>query len=176
MTDHPQGRPQPATFHTLAFTTREAAVRAYDDFVTMGVSPEQISLFLHPDSPRKRAGDDSLDHDIDVGGVAGASAASFAGGISGLLAGLGLLVVPGFGPLLAVGPIAGALTGAITGGALGGFAGSLVGAGVSEVSAFAAEKHLAAGHAIIVIADAAWSERIASAAQRSPDLIAIHDA
>ena len=42
------------------------------------------------------------------------------GGLAGLLAGAGALAVPGFGPLLAAGPIAGALTGAVTGGVAGG--------------------------------------------------------
>ncbi len=99
-----------------------------------------------------------------------------AGGPGGLLAGLGLLVVPGFGPLLAVGPVAAALTGAITGGALGGVAGSLIGAGVAEASALAAEKHLAAGRAIMTFADAAWNERIVKAARHSPALISIDHA
>ena len=80
-------------------------------------------------------------------------------------------MIPGFGPLLAVGPVAAALTAAITGGALGGVAGSLIGAGVAEASALAAEKHLAAGRAIVTVADAAWNERIAAAARRSPALI-----
>ncbi len=62
-----------------------------------------------------------------------------AGGAGGLFAGLGLLVIPGFGPLLVVGPVAAALTGAITGGAVGGVAGSLISAGVAEASALAAE-------------------------------------
>ncbi len=173
MSGHSPDRPGSDTFHTLAFATREAAEHAYDGFIGMGASPEHISLFVHTDPFEQRRREDALDHDIDVGGVAGAGAASFAGGVGGLLAGLGLLVVPGFGPLLAVGPIAGALTGAVTGGALGGFAGSLIGVGLSEASAFAVEKHLAAGHAIIVIAGAAWSEEIADATQRLSGLIDI---
>lgn len=84
-----------------------------------------------------------------------------------------MLVVPGFGPLLAVGPVAAALSGAITGGALGGFAGSLIGAGVFEPSALAAEKYLVAGRAIVTVANAAWNERISEAARRSSALISI---
>ncbi len=53
--------------------------------------------------------------------------------------------------MLAVGPLAAALTGAITGGALGGFAGSLVGEGVSEVEAIAAERHVKAGHVVVIV-------------------------
>lgn len=46
------------------------------------------------------------------------------GGALGALAGLGALVIPGIGPLVAVGP----LLGALTGGAVGAAAGALVGA------------------------------------------------
>ncbi len=165
--------PDTATFHTLAFATRKAAEQAYKDLIGLGVPPDDISLFVHADPPRAGRRETPLDHDIDAGGVVGASVSTLAGGAGGLLAGLGLLVIPGFGPLLAVGPVAAALTGAITGGALGGFAGSLIGAGVSEASALMAEKHLAAGSAIITVADAAWNERISEAAHGLPMLISI---
>jgi hypothetical protein len=73
------------------------------------------------------------------------------GGVGGALAGLGLLSVPGIGPLLAVGPLAAALTGAITGGVLGGVAGSLAGLGVGEAEALASEAHLKAGRSVLVV-------------------------
>ncbi|MFW2850769.1 hypothetical protein ACM61V_02435 [Sphingomonas sp. TX0543] len=171
MSEQSPDSPEPGPFHVLAFATRDAAEHAYEDLVGMGVSPGHINLFVHTDPIEKRRRDDTLDHDIETGGAVGAGAASFAGGVGGLLAGLGLLVVPGFGPLLAVGPIAGALTGAITAGALGGLAGSLIGVGVAEASALAAEKHLKAGHAIIVVAGSAWNEEVANAAQCSSGLI-----
>lgn len=115
---------------------------------------KQRFVFFVPSEPaRDRRQDAALDHDIDVGGEVGAGVSMLAGGAGGLLTGLGLLVIPGFGPLLAVGPVAAAPTGAITGGAVGGVAGSLIGAGVAEASALAAEKHLAAGRAIITLAD-----------------------
>ncbi len=162
-----------ATFHTLAFATRKAAEEAYEDLVGLGVSPNDISLFVHAEPFGDRQRDAVLGHDIDVGGAVGAGASALAGGAGGLFAGLGLLAVPGFGPLLPVGPIAAALTGAIMGGLLGGVAGSLIGAGVFEASALAAGKHLAAGHAIVTVADAAWNERLSEAARRSPALISI---
>ncbi len=164
------------TFHTLAFATREAAEEAYEDLVGLGVAPNDISLFVHAEPSGDRQRDAVLDHDIDVGGAVGAGASALAGGAGGLFVGLGLLVVPGFGPLLAVGPIAAALTGAIMGGSLGGVAGSLIGAGVFEASALAAEKHLMAGHAIVTVADVAWNERVSEAARRSPALISIDHA
>ncbi len=43
------------------------------------------------------------------------------GGLAGLALGAGALVIPGLGPIIAAGPLAGILTGALTGGVAGGF-------------------------------------------------------
>lgn len=50
-----------------------------------------------------------------------------AGGVLGLIAGVGLLMVPGIGPVLAAGPLAAALTAAAGGAAIGATAGTLLG-------------------------------------------------
>jgi uncharacterized membrane protein len=42
------------------------------------------------------------------------------GGVAGLAVGAGALFIPGIGPLIAAGPIAGLLSGAVTGGIAGG--------------------------------------------------------
>lgn len=52
----------------------------------------------------------------------GASTGGVVGGLLGLAAGAGALAIPGIGPLVAAGPIAGILTGAATGGIVGGLA------------------------------------------------------
>jgi hypothetical protein len=59
----------------------------------------------------------------------GATAGALAGGV---LAGLGLLALPGFGPLLAAGSIVATLTGAGIGAAAGGLIGGLIGMGIPE--------------------------------------------
>ena len=73
----------------------------------------------------------------DAGKGAGIGAA--VGGVGGLLTGLGLLAIPGVGPVVAAGWLvataAGAATGAVVGGAAGGLVGSLTGAGVPECDA-----------------------------------------
>ncbi len=75
-----------------------------------------------------------------VGGGAGIGAAI--GGIGGLLFGLGALVIPGLGPVIAAGPLVAAistLTGAGVGAAAGGVTGSLlnalIGLGIPEEEA-----------------------------------------
>ena len=65
----------------------------------------------------------------------GAGMGAAAGGIAGLLLGLGALAVPGIGPVLAAGPIMAALSGAGLGAVAGGIIGSLREAGISEQDA-----------------------------------------
>lgn len=66
-----------------------------------------------------------------VGGIGGGAA----GMTVGLLAGLGLLAIPGVGPLLAAGPIMAALAGGAAGSIAGGLVGGLVGMGIPEFEA-----------------------------------------
>jgi hypothetical protein len=58
----------------------------------------------------------------------GASVGGLVGGGAGLLAGLGIMAVPGLGPVVAAGWLVSALVGAAAGAAVGGAAGGLVGA------------------------------------------------
>jgi hypothetical protein len=153
------------------FPTRRAAEAAYRDLRAAGFGPHDLDLFVHAAPPHHRHETTEADRAVDVGGAAGAEVGSAAGGVGGALAGLGLLPVPGVGPLLAVGPLAAALTGAIAGGALGGFAGSLAGLGVAEAEAFASEQHLKAGRSVLAVdcgARCAEAERLARAAGALP--------
>lgn len=73
------------------------------------------------------------DHDVtdvnDHGDVSrGASTGAVVGGVGGLLAGLGLLAIPGLGPIVAAGWLAATAAGAAIGGVGGAATGSLVGA------------------------------------------------
>ena len=59
--------------------------------------------------------------DVATGSVAtGVSTGGALGGLAGLVMGAGALAIPGIGPVLAAGPIAGLLSGAATGGIAGG--------------------------------------------------------
>ena len=55
--------------------------------------------------------------------------------MAGVAASLGLLAIPGVGPLIAAGPIMGALAGLGVGGTVGGLVGALVGLGIPEYEA-----------------------------------------
>jgi hypothetical protein len=69
------------------------------------------------------------------GAAAGAGMGAAVGGAVGLLAGLGLLAIPGIGPVVAAGWLVSTAAGAAAGGATGGIIGALTQAGVSEEDA-----------------------------------------
>src|ERR1700743_3971987 len=69
------------------------------------------------------------------GATTGVGVGGAVGGTLGLLAGIGVLAIPGVGPLIAAGPIMGALAGLGVGGTVGGIVGALVGMGIPEYEA-----------------------------------------
>ncbi|MET0971037.1 MAG: general stress protein [Tardiphaga sp.] len=77
--------------------------------------------------------------DYAAGAGKGAAIGAGFGGFGGLLAGLGLLAVPGLGPVVAAGWLAAAAAGAVAAGAAGGVIGMLAEAGVAanEAEVFA---------------------------------------
>ncbi len=108
----------------------ELAVR---DLGAAGVDRDDISVTSRdPDRTDQHAaeGRDADEHGIDEDGDVsrGATAGAAIGGIGGLLAGLGLMAIPGLGPVVAAGWLAAAATGAGLGAAGGAAAGGIVGA------------------------------------------------
>lgn len=69
------------------------------------------------------------------------------GGGAGLLAGLGILAIPGLGPVLAAGWLASTLVGAGAGAATGGLVGALAGAGIDDADAHTPMLKASAGEA-----------------------------
>lgn len=69
--------------------------------------------------------------DVSKAGT-GAGIGGVVGGGAGLLAGLGLLAIPGLGPVVAVGWLASLAVGAAAGATAGGLVGALVSAGTSD--------------------------------------------
>jgi hypothetical protein len=83
----------------------------------------------------------------------GAGIGGVLGGVGGLAAGLGLLAIPGLGPVVAAGWLVstavGAAAGAAAGGAAGGIVGALTNAGVSEEDAHVYAESLRRGGALV---------------------------
>ena len=83
------------------------------------------------------------------GAVVGVTSGGVLGGTLGLLAGIGALAIPGFGPFIAAGPLMAALSGAAAGAAVGGIAGALIGIGIPEIEAKKYEGKLRGGNILI---------------------------
>jgi hypothetical protein len=69
----------------------------------------------------------------------------------GLIAGIVGFAIPGFGPILAVGPIATALAGGLAGVGIGGLAGALVGLGISDEVAEQYESDVREGKILVLV-------------------------
>jgi hypothetical protein len=85
------------------------------------------------------------------GATAGALSGGALGGTVGVLAGIGLLAIPGVGPFIAAGPILAALSGVAVGATIGGVAGGLVGLGIPEIEAKALEARLYMGEILMAV-------------------------
>src|SRR5277367_705367 len=118
---------------TALYDTYDAAVFAVNDLEACGIPHTDISLVSNNVDHRYDK-DHPTNAAADAGTGAGIGAA--VGGVGGLLTGLGLLAIPGVGPVVAAGWLVatavGAVGGAVVGGAAGGIVGSLTGAGVPE--------------------------------------------
>ncbi|NLA04275.1 MAG: hypothetical protein GX881_01000 [Firmicutes bacterium] len=93
------------------FNDRGRAEAALQELKSHGFEKE-ISLVARDESDHGSGGGQDLSEGTFAGGAVG--------GIAGLLAGVGALLIPGIGPIVAAGPIAATLTGMVTGGIAGG--------------------------------------------------------
>ncbi|AYM14071.1 MULTISPECIES: general stress protein [Rhizobium/Agrobacterium group] len=110
------------------YSDASAAVTALEQ---RGVPSKDISIVSN--NADERHGNDSK---AAEGAGTGAGIGAAVGGVGGLLTGLGIMAIPGVGPVVAAGWLAataaGAVAGAVAGGAAGGLIGALTDAGVSE--------------------------------------------
>ena len=114
---------------TGLFDSYDDARRAVQDLEAAGVPHRDVSIVGHDQREHAgtgRAGDvaDPAAEDAGKGAEIGATV----GGVGGLLAGLGLLAIPGIGPVVAAGWLAATAAGAVGGGLIGAATGGLVGA------------------------------------------------
>ena len=127
---------------TRLFDSHTQAIAAVEELERAGVDHDKISLVSnnvdnwheghkHPGgSTGGPLGDRNGDGENDVaeGAGKGATTGGILGGGAGLLAGLGMLAIPGLGPVVAAGWLASTAVGAAIGAAAGGAAGGLLGA------------------------------------------------
>jgi uncharacterized protein YcfJ len=102
----------------------------------------------------------------------GAAIGATAGGVVGILTGLGLMAIPGVGPLVAAGWLATTLAGAGVGAVAGGIIGSLVNAGVDRDEAEVYEEGVRRGGTLVAVkaddADVLRVEEIMDSRQSRP--------
>ena len=126
-----------------------------------GFAMDDISV-LFPDKDGTRAFAHEAHTKAPEGAVTGAGTGGLIGGTLGLLAGIGLLAIPGVGPFIAAGPIMAALSGIAVGATVGGITGALVGMGIPEIEAKRYEGRIKDGNILISVhADSA--ERVLTA-------------
>lgn len=106
------------------YSQAQSAVNAIEQ---AGVPAAEVSLVANKYVSEKYADVE----DVSKAG-AGAGIGGALGGGAGLLAGLGMLAIPGLGPVVAAGWLAALAVGAAAGAAAGGLVGALVSAGTSD--------------------------------------------
>jgi hypothetical protein len=115
-----------------------------------GFTANDISV-LFPDKTTTRDFAHEKNTKAPEGTAVGATTGGIVGGALGLLAGIGLLAIPGVGPFIAAGPIMGALSGLGAGAAVGGIAGGLIGLGIPEIEAKRYEGKVKNGNILISV-------------------------
>jgi hypothetical protein len=133
------------------FNSRSDAERAIDILKTDGFLTTDISVLIPDNKFGAQKFADDKDTKVPEGAATGAGTGAVIGGTLGLLAGVGALAIPGFGPLLAAGPIMAVLAGVGVGGAVGGIGGALIGLGISEREATRYESTLKSGGILLSI-------------------------
>lgn len=142
------------------FRTRSAAKAAIQEMQKQGFANNRISLLSKenaaPETDRRETTDPVLGGTHPVAGAEnrhddsiadGATTGGVIGGLAGLAIGAGALVIPGLGPLVAAGPIAGLISGAAT----GGIAGGLIDWGVPAEHAEHYERSVKQGHILVAV-------------------------
>ncbi len=112
------------------FDNMEYARDAVNELVDNGIDRNAISLIAGDErgEMRRYVGQENTGSEVAESAAGGAGIGAIMGGLGGLLVGLGALAIPGFGPVIAAGPIVSALTGAGVGAAAGAVTGGLLGA------------------------------------------------
>ncbi len=149
------------------YATPSTAENGVDHLLTLGFMNSAISVLM-PDDDTTRAFAHQKNTKAPEGTTAGVATGGVIGGTLGLLAGIGMLAIPGIGPLVAAGPLVAGLAGLGAGGAVGGIVGALVGMGMPEYEAKRYEGAVKDGGTLLSV-HCDTSEQIAKAKQALRD-------
>lgn len=142
------------------FRTKQEAERALEELRDSGFNMERVSVIAkNADHGDRIAGKEVEERHVgnkaDEGAAKGAATGGAIGGITGLLVGLGLLAIPGIGPIMLAGAgataLATTLSGAAIGAATGGLLGALIGLGIPEARAKVYHDRVARGEYLVMV-------------------------
>jgi hypothetical protein len=133
------------------YSTRISAENATESLVRAGFPTNDISVLL----PESLGGPKDMGTEkatkAPEGTAVGVTTGGAIGGALGVLAGIGMLAIPGVGPFIAAGPIVAGLAGLGVGGAVGGVTGALIGMGIPEFEAKRYEGRLKNGGILLSV-------------------------
>jgi hypothetical protein len=132
------------------YPDRFAVEEAVEHLRTAGFRSTDISV-LFPDNQGTKDFAHEKNTKAPEGVTTGVVAGGIAGGVLGWLTGIGVLAIPGLGPLIAAGPIVAALAGAGAMGTLGGIVGALTGMGIPEYEAKRYEGRIRDGGVLVSV-------------------------
>jgi len=138
---------------TGLFDRREDAAEARRDIESLGVPRDDIGLLVN--NVDDHYDDTDGPSNAGTGAGTGAGIGTVLGGGAGLLTGLGIMAIPGVGPIVAAGWLAataaGAAVGAVAGGAAGGLMGAMTHAGVDEDAAHVYAEGVRRGGTVLTV-------------------------
>lgn len=146
------------------FSNHEAAQTALLELRDSAFPMDTVSIVGHDASHMSNLGgaqgsdnisDLNNDNKSGAGATTGAVTGGAVGGLTGLLVGLGMVAIPGLGPVMMAGAGATALATTLTGGAIGtatgGIAGGLIGMGIPENRANAYSDRIDQGDYLVIV-------------------------
>jgi len=145
------------------FETAKQAERTLTRLRRAQIDPQQVRIFSLQEEPEAQPvekpaptdGRTFLAEHVSDGAVKGAALGGLVGTLGGLAFGLGAMVVPGAGLVLATGALGAAVAGALAGGSVGavagGLVGSLIGLGIPEADARTYCEHVRQGRTLLLV-------------------------
>lgn len=137
------------------FESENQAINVIERLKEIGYREDDITVIAKDKDKMDRL-DDKTDVDAKTMGDSdkvgeGAAIGGVLGGLAAALPALGLLAIPGIGPILAAGPIVGIIGGVVAGGVAGGLIGALVEMGVDEEDAEEYKQQIDLGKIVILV-------------------------
>lgn len=137
------------------FDTENDVINVIRELKEKGYSEDEITILAkHKEQMEhidENTNTDTKSSQNASGAGAGATIGAVLGGLAAAVPALGLLIIPGIGPLLAAGPIVAILGGVVAGGVAGGLLGALVQMGVTEEDAKKYESYIDQGKILVLV-------------------------